>query len=148
MNFWTLNAGDAECWSLLTVYCDWNQSVHNNGIIDHWPSFLCRCLQSLHCHEKYFRNRKAIFISVRGLICPPLPSEAWCAFGRPRSLSDLQAKIMCLLADGLHSSCFICKYKLKEASSLGMNGLNSYTGSCFNLLFSVFMSLFFSLNDI
>lgn len=34
-----------RCWVLLTVPCDWNQSVHNNGIIDHCP--LCPSLSPL-----------------------------------------------------------------------------------------------------
>lgn len=85
VHFWTLlemlSAG--LCWPL-TVTETRASAIMASLITAHL--FSVAAFKSFHCHEKYFWNRKAIFISVRGLICPPLASEAWCAFSPAASL--------------------------------------------------------------
>lgn len=135
VHFWTLpemlSAG--LCW-LLTV--TETRASNNNGIIDYWPSFLCRCLQSFHCHEKYFRKQRSNrCVGERFDLLSLLLSGAWCAFSHTASvfLSDLQAKITVFTCGGAsvsstgHSNCFTYQYELKDI----MNKPNTYTESYF-----------------
>lgn len=83
-------AGDAEC----STHCDWNQSIHNNGTIDHWPSFLCCFSLKLPQKWKIFQTkREAVSSLLKALICLPV---TLCCEALPSllhlSFSDLQTK--------------------------------------------------------
>lgn len=108
--------------SPLTVHCDWNQSIHNNGIIDHCPGFFflffsscsvtalkaTAAVRNISVKDKQslsqWKARSAFAFTLWCLICFFSPTAL-------QSTADLQAKTLSwweeAVSSVMHSSCFI-----------------------------------------